>query len=590
LSYGTPTLWLPIDQQPYFAKGVRLDDFSDSAISVMMSARLQPGLSPAAAEAELRSLAAELHHLHPKDVWENQTLPSKPGGFANSIRHEMIPALALTAILGLLILAAACGNLGSLLLARSVAREHEISIRVAVGAGRARLVRQLFTESLLLALLGSVAALILGSIVVRLLMAWAGLPPWLDASPDWRVVTFAAATGFLAAILFGLTPAWHGARQRYRGTRTRQFLIGAQVAASCILLIVAALLVRALDRAMFAPLGFDPRQVISIDPHFHAQSPDEARLWLDTFEARLRTYPGIEAASIVSNPPLGNRWTFDKALIAGRELRVHYNHIDPPFFRTMQIPLLRGRNLARGDTREVVIGESLARLEWPAEDPIGKPLRIGDSRFVVVGVVGSARLVSPEDSDAVEVYQLAEGDIMPSMVVLVRTSGPPEGAMPAVASIAKGIDPNLFPELQLMKSAYSDKLKNAQYSALAVAVLGLIALLLACAGIVGLVAYAVSQRTREIGIRMALGAKPAHVISVLLRQFSLPVVIGALAGVAGAAALSRILRQLLYGVDNLDPLAYLAAIAIFAATVALAALWPARRALRVDPMRSLRHE
>jgi hypothetical protein len=256
----------------------------------------------------------------------------------------------------------------------------------------------------------------------------------------------------------------------------------------------------------------------------------------------------------------------------------------------MQIPLLRGRNLMRGDTREIVVSESLARLQWPAEDPIGKLFRTGADAYTVVGVVGSARLVSPEDSDAVEIYQLAAADILPSMVVLVKTAGPPEALVPFAASLAAAIDPKLVPEVQLMKSAFRGKLQTAEYSALAVGLLGLVALLLACAGIVGMVGYAVSQRSKEIGIRMALGARPSHVLAVVLRQFSLPVAAGLLAGIGGAAALSQILRQLLYGVGNLDPIAYLGAIGVFAVTVAVAALLPARRALRVDPIRALRYE
>src|ERR1019366_9430884 len=358
LGWGTPDLWAPIAQQPYFVKGSRLTDFSDGGTSVLMWGRLQPGLTPTVAEAELKLLAAELHRQHPNDVWEKQTLLSKPGGYANSIRHEMYPVFALVAALGLLILAAACGNLGSLLLARGVAREREIAIRVAVGAGRGRLIRQLFTESLVLALLGSAAGLALGHLVLRVLMVWAEVPAWIDPTPDPRVIAFAIGMGFAAAILFGLTPAWQAARQRHRATITRQLLIGAQVAASCVLLIVAALLVRALDRAMFAHRGFEYQQVISMDPHFHGSSSDEARAYLDALETRLRGLPGVEAVSMVSNPPLGNRWTVARAEVAGRAVNIHYNHIDPPFFQTMQIPLLRGRNLMRGDTRGIVVSES----------------------------------------------------------------------------------------------------------------------------------------------------------------------------------------------------------------------------------------
>jgi predicted permease len=551
---------------------------------------------PRVAEEELKSLAAELHKQHPKDIWEKESLPSQPGGYAMTVRGDMYPLLALIGALCLLILAVSCVTLGSLLLAQGMAREREIAIRAAVGAGRARLIRQLFTESLLLAFLGSVAGLALGYLALRSLMVWTESPAWLNPTPDWRVLAFAMGMGFGAAILFGLTPAWQAARQRYRTAITRQFLIGAQVAASCVLLIVAGLLVRALNHATSTRPGFDYEQVISTDPSFHGYSPAQARMYFDALRSRLSRVPGVESVSLVSNPPLGNRWSVEKTKVAGRTVDVHFNNIDPEFFQTMKIPIVRGRNLMRGDTHAIVVSESLARLQWPAADPLGKQFQRGvDSAGVsvsdtVVGVSGNARLVSPEDSDAVEVYQLAETDLLPSMVVLVRTSRPPKALVPFVTSVSRSIDPKLFPEVQLMKISFQQKIREAGYAAVAVSLLGLLSLFIACLGIIGLVAYAVSKRTKEIGIRMALGAKPSHVLSTVLRQFSLPVIAGLIAGVGGAAALSQLLRQVLYGISNLDPIAYLGAIGIFAAAVALAALLPARRALRVDPLRALRYE
>lgn len=294
--------------------------------------------------------------------------------------------------------------------------------------------------------------------------------------------------------------------------------------------------------------------------------------------------------SLVSNPPLGNRWTVDKTQIAGHAVDVHFNHIDPDFFQTMEIPVLRGRNLISGEKRSIVVSESLARRRWPLEDPVGKSFEMGADRYTVVGVCGSARLVSPEDSDAVEVYELAGEDLMPSMVLLLRTSIPPEGIAHQATAAAKAIDPRLFPEVQLMKEAFRGKLEVSEYVALAAGLPGLIALLLACLGILGLVSFAVSQRTKEIGIRMALGAKPADVLSTVMRQFAWPIGVGFLIGIAAAAALSQILRQVLYGVSNLDPISYLAAIAIFAITTAIAVVLPAKRALRIDPMRALHYE
>ncbi len=591
LGLGTPDLWVPINQQPYFSGGSQyLSDFSGRGIQVQMWGRLRPNLNPKVAEDELSSLAAELHRRHPDDIWDKETLPSEPGGYAVTIRPEMYPIFALAAALGLLILIAACGNLGSLLLARGVAREKEMAIRVAVGAGRARLIRQLFTENLVLASLGLIAGVALGYIVLRSLILWTGLPSWLDPIPDGRVIVFAVGIGTAAAILFGLTPSLQVARQRHRATVMRQILIGAQVAASCVLLIVAALLVRALNHATFTNPGFAYQKVISIDPALRGYTPAKARAYFEQLEPRLRQLPGVESMSLVSNPPLGNRWTVDKTQIAGHAVDVHFNNIDPDFFQTMEIPVLRGRNLISGEKRSIVVSESLARRRWPLEDPVGKSFEMGADRYTVVGVCGSARLVSPEDSDAVEVYELAGEDLMPSMVLLLRTSIPPEGIAHQATAAAKAIDPRLFPEVQLMKEAFRGKLEVSEYVALAAGLPGLIALLLACLGILGLVSFAVSQRTKEIGIRMALGAKPADVLSTVMRQFAWPIGVGFLIGIAAAAALSQILRQVLYGVSNLDPISYLAAIAIFAITTAIAVVLPAKRALRIDPMRALHYE
>jgi predicted permease len=579
LGSDTPDVWVPITQQPYFVAG-------NSEINVQMWGRLKPGATPSVAEAELASLAAQLRLKNPKDIWEHETLPSEPGGYAMTIRPEMVPVLALASALGLLILGAACATLGSLLLARGVSREREIAIRISIGAGRARLMRQLFTESLLLALLGSIAGLALGAVTLRMLMTWSHSPPWLNPAPDWRVTVFAIGLGFTAAILFGLTPAWQIARQRYRATKVRHFLIGAQVAASCVLLIVAGLFVRALNHALTDSPGYEYRQVISIDPRLDGYSPQQAAAYFDTLKSRLSHVRGVESISMASNPPLGNRWSVNNTSINGRPMNIHFNNIDPQFFHTMKIPLLRGRNLATGDRDAIVVSDSLARSEWPSEDPIGKTF----DKSTVVGVSGSARLVSPEDSDAVEVYRLAQPDLLPQMVVLLRTSRSAEAMVPLVASVTKSIDSRLFPETQLLQASFHRKMEIERYATVTFTLLGLLAMMLACLGIVGVVAYAVSQRTREIGIRMALGARPADVLSIVLRQFSSPVIAGLVVGIAAAAALSQLLRRQLYGLSNLDLVAYLAAIAVFTVAAALAAFLPARRALRVDPMLALRHE
>jgi hypothetical protein len=265
---------------------------------------------------------------------------------------------------------------------------------------------------------------------------------------------------------------------------------------------------------------------------------------------------------------------------------VHVNRVDPRFFQTMGIPLVRGRNLVRGEAGAVVVSESMARAHWPGDDPLGREF---DGR-TVVGVAASARTAALQNPDAMEAYFAAQPDDMPSMVLLVKASGPPRGLAPFVASIARSADQAIFPEVTLLATSYSQRIRQAGTTAAGVSLLGASALLLACLGIVGLVAYSVSQRTKEIGIRMALGARAAHVLSSVLGQLTRPVLLGLAAGVVGAALVSQLLRRELYGVSVVDPLAYASAIVLFAAAVVLAALGPARRALRVDPMQALRND
>jgi predicted permease len=606
LNLNGPDVWLPITQQPLLLSGSDLlTTYGSVSAGVEMWGRLRPGLNPKAVEAEFRSLAAELKKQHPNDIWDKETVATEPGGYAKlngsgqrgtgtpvSGRDKLFPIFLLIGSLVLLILAVSCGNLGSLLLARGVARQREIAIRVAVGAGSGRLVRQLFTESLLLAILGAVGGLGLGGVVLRYLMVFTEAPEWLDATPDWRVALFAVTMGFAAAVLFGLTPALQVARQRHRATLVRQLLIGAQVAASCILLIVAGLLVRAINHAVTMNPGFEYRQVISIQPDLdrHGYTPGRARTYLETMISRLRELPGVESVALVTSAPLGNRTSVLSTTVAGRPVGVHLNNIDPNYFATMKIPLVRGRNFKPGEMKAVIIGESFARLQWPGQDPIGKGFPVANEEHPIVGVAASARTGALNDPDAAEAYFPIATEDWSSLLVLVKASGPLEALVPQIGPLAKSIDAQVFPEVQMLKSSFRRKLENAERSAMAISVLGLTALALACLGIIGLVTYAVSQRTKEIGIRMALGAKQFDVLGSVLRQFSRPVILGLLIGVAGAAGLSQLLRRELYGISNLDPIAYLAAIGVFAGTALLAALWPARRALRVDPLRALRYE
>jgi predicted permease len=506
-------------------------------------------------------------------------------------RDPIVPIFALAGALTLMILAVACGNLGGLLLARGVARQREIAIRIAIGAGRGRLIRQLFTESLLLAGLGAAAGVALGSAVLNSLLAYTGAPTWMNGKPDWRVAAFALTAALLSAILFGLTPALQLGRQRHRAHLARQALIAAQVAASCVLLIVTGLVGRALARASFDSPGFEYKQAVAVsaDLSRNGYSPTRSRNYLNTLQDRLRGVPGVQSVALALSPPLGHVTITVGTEVEGRPVEFNRNHVTADFFDTMAIPILRGRAIRTNERGVMVVSESVARAAWPGEEPLGKSMEFGE-KFVVVGVCGDIRSLKFGESDMGHAYFPIEQDQWPNLTVVARTAGPPQDLARAAVALARGLDPQVSPSVELLRSAFLDRMEGVEFTTLAISALGSLAQLLACFGIVGLVSYSVSQRTREIGIRMALGAKPGQVLSVVLHRLAGPVVVGMIFGVAGAAGLAQFLRGRLFGISHLDPAAYIGALAAFAATAAIAAAAPARRALRIDPLRALRHD
>jgi predicted permease len=494
-------------------------------------------------------------------------------------------------VLVLLILAVACGNLGSLLLARGASRQREMALRSAIGAGPGRLIRQLLTESLVLALMGCLAGLALGSVVLKGVLVWTNGPAWLDPTPDWRVVTFAIAIGSLSSVLFGLTPALHiGRQKRTASTVGRTVLIGVQVASSCVLLIVAGLLVRAVERAASTDPGFEYEHVIVVRPSLleHGYDALRSRAYIQELTGRLRGLAGIEDVSVTSTPPLSGLRIMAPLERDGRAFVVYIHQVDSHFLATMKIPLLRGRNLIEGDERGVVVSESLVRRNWPDGDALGQPLKIGDETFTVIGIAGSARTLSPADPDTVELYRLAREADLASLAVVARTAGSSAAMASAVLATANTVDPHFKPQVQLLKDQFEQTVRDVESGAVAAGVLGLIALVVACLGVVGLVSYSVAQRTKEIGIRLALGARSRHILGSLYRQFRVTLLGGSILGVLGAAASAQLLRRDLYGLSTIDPIAYVSAVALFILAVGLAALLPARRALRVDPLQALR--
>jgi predicted permease len=581
-------IWLPITSQPYLVEGSKV--FTDTTHGIVrMYARMAPGYTPRMVEQELLGLTNELRKQYPKDIWKDEYIRSDSASHQLILQPEMYSAIVMVGVLTLLILAVACANLGGLLLARGVVREHELGIRIAIGASRQRIFRQLFTESLLLTTLGSVTGLGLAYVTIRITLAAAGAPTWMSASPDWRVMVFVVGLALLTSLLFGLAPALQMVTQKRRKTRVRQVLLGAQVAASCVLLIVASLLVRAVQHALFTDPGFGYEQVLTVDPGLdqHGYKPAVAQVYLTQLKSRILAVPGVASVSLVKLAPMGHHISTIDDVTDGVHLRIYPNSIDREYFTTMSIPILLGRNFLPGESQAVIVSESLARQRWPGQNPIGKLFWDKDT---VVGVVGNARVNALSEDDTVELYSLLELDDMPETTVVLKSHGAPDGLTPTVKAIVQNLDPKLFPEIRLLHVAFRQDMKSIEIAAGIVSLIGVLAMLLAALGILGLVAFTVSQRTKEIAIRLALGAPRTHVLSAVLRQFSWPLILGVAAGIAGTTALSQILRRVLYGVSNLDPISYVSAVAMLIIITACALLLPAWRALELDVAHALHQE
>jgi predicted permease len=591
-SLGTdnPDLWLPILQHPYFVEGSKplADPNFDGLIA--MWGRLAPGVSRVNAEQELLSLTNQLRKIYPTVIWDHEYVVVTPGAHFFSFEGAP-PVLPFVALLVFLILAIACANLGGLLLARGAGRQREIQLRFDLGARKVRVFRQLLTENLLLGLLGSVAALPFSYGVLRLVLVFSNAPAWMSALPDWRVFLFTTAMGFAAALLFGLLPTLRMVRRKKGRSLWHQFVVCAQVGASCVLLILSGLLVRATLHTLYSDPGFGYEQVLSIDPGMseHGFASAKAHAYLDQLQNRLGTVTGVTSVSTARIPPLVNDIVMMTSIdVAGKRIMIYPNWVSPEFFQTMQIPLLRGRSFRNGEKDAVILSQTLARKRWPGEDPIGKQWEKSNS--VVVGVVGNTRAMELNNTDAMELYYPPAADTFPEMSILVRAAGDPNTLTPAVKAIAGSIDAGLHPTITPLTAGFRKNVAQAEQFATIISLLGGIAIFLAVVGLLGLVSYAVSQRTKEISIRLALGANRMEIFAVVLRRFAWPVLLGLAAGVAITGGLSQILRRVLYGISGLDPISYAGALTVLVAILVAAALLPIRRAFQLDIARILHSE
>jgi predicted permease len=587
-------------------------------------ARLRRGVEPAQARAALKAIGQRLEQAYP-DTNKGRSFDLV------LLREQMIGnirplLLVLLAAVGAILLIA-CVNVASLLLGRAGVRQKEIAIRAALGAGRGRLARQLLTESLLLALLGGVAGLLLASWLVVALVRFPGLnlPRAEEVGIDTRVLGFSFGLTLLTGLLFGLIPALLAARPDLQqvlkdgagrttagagSRRLRSLLIVAEVSLAFLLLVGAGLLTGSFVSLLNVKVGFNTDRLltfaVSLPAARASQTPQRVGFY-QQLQTRLASLPEVESAGVVSSLPLSGANSGSPVIVEGRPLSsgeqaptIGWQSASAGYFKTIGIPVLRGRNFAADDAtraqRVVLINESLARRVFPNEDPLGKRVAFSAPRTQadwreIIGVVGDARHHALEIEPEPRAYDMFEQSSSSSMFIVVRTAGDPS----RLANTARQQARELEPEAPVFLMATMNELvarstATRRFSMLLVGGFALIALLLAAVGIYGVLSFAVSERRQEIGIRLALGSRRVDILRLVVGQALALVLAGMLIGLVGSLLLTRFMSNLLYGVSPTDP-RILLLVAVALTLVALLACWiPARRATRVDPLVTLRHE
>jgi macrolide transport system ATP-binding/permease protein len=641
-----PAGWAPLATRTLLEPGA--DILRDRTVTCCrLYGRLRSDATRQQADAQMRALFSRLQQIYPdKDSHEKSKIDhlvvTAASPFGPPDEGLMgIAAFVLTAVSMVLLIA--CANVAGLLLARSAARQKEIAVRLAIGASRGRLIRQLLTESALISILAGVTGLVLAWWTLHLLMMQisASLPVFwvaiaLHLAPDHRVFAYMLLLSFMAAIAFGLAPALQASRPnltsalkeegaafglRVRKSNLRDILIGLQVAVSLVLLIGAGLLARGSERAFGIDLGFDYRHMISMDVHVSGVKYDASRMIAIRRQLLLRIegLPGVKSVSVASRAPLagGNR-TLSIGLEGNPPNSEHapegYDDlVTRDYFETVGIPILHGRNFTEQEMRDgadfdgvpVILSAATAQKFWPGQNAIGKHISFahptgafewdGEVRpqsrsSVVIGVTKDIRSLVLERLDETCVYLPVSRNFNGSMVV--RTEGDPKTVVAALRTELQAIDSNLEVFILDFRSVFSQQpaFVLSRIGAIGSTIIGVLGLLLAAVGIYGMVSFAVSQRTHEIGVRMALGALRSDVLGLVLRQSMRPVMIGVAVGLALAVAVSHVLTAFLFGLSAMDPMTFLGVSAFLMAVAVLAGYVPARRAANVDPMVALRYE
>ena len=612
---GEAEIFTPLDLTPVLRDVNRIRKFRNLAAV----GRLRPGVTPERANAELRDIMRQLEREHPES---NSGKSVNVVGMRNAVVGDTRPAVLVLFGASLLVLLIACANVAGMLLSRAVSRRHELAVRAALGAGRGRLMRQMMTESLMLALCGGVVGLALGVWGTRALVASAAdrLPAASQVVVDGTVLATALLVTIACGVVFGLVPALAASRGVHlalkdagRGSsggvnrhRMRTALVTGQLALAVVLLVGAGLLMRSLVRLQQADLGYSIESALTFEvglvgARYEKNEAQDA--FFDALYERIAALPGVVSVGGSGNIPMRGGAMASLAIDGrpqpeGKLPEVGYQPVSDDLFKAMGVPLERGRTFGPQDRSDsppvVILSESAARAFWPNGDPIGARVRLGpnpnDPWNTVVGVVGDVRMGTAGNSRPTA-YVSARQDHWGGMAIVVRTTVDPMSLLPAVRRAVRAIDPTIpVADAHSMKQIQSMELTDRRLPMQLMSVFALVALALAAVGVYGVMAYSVAARTREIGVRVALGAQPRDVFGMVLRQGLGAAAIGLTAGLLGAAALGRVLTSLLYGVRPTDAVTFSAVAAVLLGVVLFACLVPARRAVRVNPLEALRSE